>query len=47
MSDSPYQRKGCPLLQYVMWWVIGPSKWMAWNWTDGRWDVLDKPETKR
>lgn len=48
MQTSNYQRAGCPLIQYLMWWAPpGPSKWMAWNWATGRWDKLDKPEIKR
>ena len=48
MNESPYQRKGCPLIQFQAWWIVaGPSKWIAWNWATGCWDKLDKPEVKR
>lgn len=49
MATSDYQRAGCPLIQYLMWWAPpgSSSKWMTWNWATGRWDKLDKPEIKR
>lgn len=46
MSENPYQQKGCPLIQHF-WPFGGGRKWIAWNWTIGRWDTLDKPEVKR